>query len=368
MNRVGVDLGTTNTVAAMKDHVFAIGDEGQHHFASVVAFLPNGQICIGAAARRRRSIDGANTIFSSKRIIGRRFESPVTRTFCKRYPFEIVKSGSGEPAFRTRAGLSTPTDIAAILLDRVYERVQPLLEDMEVVITVPYGFKEPQRNATYLAARKAGFSDVRLLDEPSATAWAYHSDPDVDGVVAVYDLGGGTFDVSILDCGGSVPRFLAGSSDPFLGGDDIDHQIADWAAEEILKQHNWDLNNYSEVQGRLLAECERAKIRLSVADETQIDISEVDPECPLAGEGLTLRREIMDQLATRLVQRTFVTCDEALRKADVRPGDMRAVLLAGGSTNLPMVQTAVESYFGREGCREVDPIKVVARGASLASS
>jgi molecular chaperone DnaK len=305
---------------------------------------------------------------SSKRIIGCPFDHSLTRQFRQRYPLEVVDTGGEGPAFRTRAGLHTPIDIAAILLGHVHARVEPLLAELEVVITVPAGFNEMRRNATLEAARKAGFNGARLMDEPSATAWAYHSDPDVDGIVAVYDLGGGTFDVSIVDCGESIPRVLAGTSDPYLGGDDIDRQIADWVAQEILKQYNWDLTNYAEVQMRLLGECERAKIRLSTCQETLVDLAQVDPDCPAAAEGLLLRREVMDRLASQLVQQTFITCDEVLRKAKVRSGDLRAVLLAGGSSYLPVVQAGVESYFGRSGCTDVELIEVVARGASMASS
>ena len=366
MSRLGIDLGTTNTVAATEDHTLVIGDDGAEHLPSVVGFLPNGVIQTGATARRRRSIDGANTIFSSKRIIGRRFDHSITRAFRDRYPFEVVDAGDDQPAFQTRAGLHTPTDIAAILLGYIHERAKPLLDGEEVVITVPASFREPEHAATRAAARQAGFLDVRLVDEPSATAWAYHSDPDVDGIVAVYDLGGGTFDVSVVDCSSTIPGLLGSASQPFLGGDDIDREIADWVAQEVLKQHNWDLTNYSEVQVRLLIECERAKIRLSSCHETRIDLAEVDPDCPAAAEGLALRREVMDRLAAKLVQRTFVSCDEALQKAGIRAGDLRAVLLAGGGAHLPVVQQGVEAYFGRAGCADVDPIEVVARGASLA--
>jgi molecular chaperone DnaK len=368
MKRVGIDLGTTNTVAAIGDHVLSIGHEGADSLPSVIAFMPNGTTMAGALARRRRSIDGANTIFSSKRIIGRPFQHSITRAFCERYPFSIVDRGDNTPAFETRAGLFTPTDIASLLLGRVFERVEPALDELEVVITVPSGFNDIQRAATLSAAEQAGFYGVRLVDEPSAVAWAYHMDPDVSGLVAVYDLGGGTFDVSVLDCGGSSPKLLAGASEPFLGGDDIDNQIACWVHEEVLKSHNWDLMNYSEVYVRLLAECERAKIRLSSEEETIIELAEVDPECPIAGEGLLIQRKVMNRLAGQLVQRTFLACDDVLRNAGVQSGDLRAVLMAGGSAHLSIVRESVETYFGRTPCIELDPVQVVARGASLAAS
>lgn len=365
MTTIGIDLGTTNTVAAVENRVLSIYEERQTSLPSVVAFLPNGKIQTGVAARRRRAIDGANTVFSSKRIIGRRFTDARTREFRSRYPIELVDAGNDVPAFQTRAGLHTPTDIAAILLGEIYHRIEPIADNLDLVLTVPSGFTAAQREATLTAAAKAGFDRMRVIDEPMATANAYLSRMNGPERVAVYDLGGGTFDFSILDCRGAQPRVLAQASDPFLGGDDIDHQITQWATSEMLKQHNWDLANYSEVALRLLAECERAKIRLSDEEETRIDISQVDPECPAAAEGLTLRRQVMDQLSYQLVRRTFATCDEALGNARMKASDLDAVLLAGGSTYLTAVRQGVEIYFGRTGLFDVTPTEVVACGASL---
>jgi molecular chaperone DnaK len=366
MNRIGIDLGTTNTVTAAEDRALLLSD-GDANLPSVVAYMPNGRIVTGAAARRRRSIDGPNTIFSSKRILGRRMHEPETRRFRERYPFELVDIGDGVAAFHTRAGDVTPEDVARELLSTIHERVSSIVDEVEVVITIPTGFGEAQQAATRNAAARAGFSDVRLIDEPSATAYAYLASPDVRGCVAVYDLGGGTFDVSILDVTSSRPRLLAKGTDPYLGGDDIDLKIAEWVAQEVLKEHNWDLTNYAEVHVRLIAECERAKIRLASKLETLVDLSQVDPECPLAVEGLPLRRNVLDGLASQLVQRTFVTCDDVLHRAGVRPADVSAVLLAGGSTHLNLVRSGVEAYFGKPGHDEIEPTEVVARGASLAS-
>jgi molecular chaperone DnaK len=368
MNRMGIDLGTTNTVACMDNRVLAIGDDGSRSLPSVVAFLPNGTTTLGHGARRRRAIDGQNTIFSSKRIIGCRFSEHETNAFRERYPLEVVDAGDDQPAFRTRHGLTTPTEIAAMLLGKIGEPLQPIPSELEVVITVPTGFGEERRRATVRAARQAGFGDLYLVDEAQAVACAYQADPDVTGTIAVYDLGGGTFDVSILECHGTDMRVLAQASELFLGGDDIDRKLADWVAAEALKEHNWDLSNYSEVQIRLLAECERAKIRLASSEETHVDLSLVDPECPLAGEGMPLRRRVLDDLCLDLVRRTFQACDEALTQAGLRAGDLRAVLLAGGTSHMPMIQQAVEAYFGRTGLLEFEPTEVVAIGAAAASA
>jgi molecular chaperone DnaK len=366
MRKLGIDLGTTNTVACYEAEMLAIGDGGHGSLPSVVAFLPNGTTATGQAARRRRAIDGPNTLFSTKRIIGRRFDDAQTREFCTRYPFVVVDAGDDTPVFETRAGRFSPTDVAAMLLRRVSEPLGHEIEDLDVVITVPTGFGEPQRAATLAAARDAGFANLRLVDEAVATAHAYHSLMHTRGLVAVYDLGGGTFDVSIVECLDGGLRVLSRATEPFLGGDDVDRKIAQWANEEVLKQHNWDLSNYAEVAIRLVGECENAKIRLARSEETRIDLSQVDPECPLAAEGLAIRRGVLDRLCLDLVQKTFLACDEALAQAGVKPAALDAVLLAGGTTHLPMVQDGVAAYFGRRGLLDVEPTAVVARGASLA--
>jgi len=363
LKTLGIDLGTTNTVACIEDRVLGIDENGRRRLPSVVAFLPNGSVSVGRSAARRRAIDAANTVFSSKRLIGRRFSEPKTRQFRERHPVEVVDAGGDRPAFKTRAGLHGPTDIAAMLLDRIAERIEGLDEDLEVVLTVPAGFNERQRDETVTAALHAGLRTLRLVDEARATAYAYQHDPDLQGPVAVYDLGGGTFDIGILDCDQRTPEILGMASDLFLGGDDIDRKLADWVTLEVLKHHNWDLSDCAEVAGRLLSECESAKIRLSSAEETRVDLTRVDPDCPLAPEGLLVRRQTLDSLCTELIQRSFRTCDEALAGAGLRAGDLSAVLLAGGTTHLPVIKQAVEHYFGRTANQEHEPTQVVALGA-----
>jgi molecular chaperone DnaK len=368
MKRIGIDLGTTNTVAALDGRVLHLHEDGGCCLPSVVAFLPNDTIQVGAVARSRRAIDSSNTVYSSKRIIGRRFWEAATQDFIERYPFDVVEMGDDTPAFRTRAGRHTPTQIASLILRHIHEKMQVLGSDVEVAITVPTAFNEVQRGATLEAACLAGFDQVKLVEEPMATVHAYRGSSVARGKVAVYDLGGGTFDFSIVECGDGEPRLLTHIGDPFLGGDDVDAKIAEWVTHEALKQHNWDLANYSEVYCRLLAECERAKIRLSRSEETLVAISQVDPECPMAGEGLVLRRSLLDELVSGLVRRTFIGCDHAMRQADLRGDDLSAVFLAGGSTNLSMVREGVEAYFGSAGRCDVEVTEVVAQGASLASS
>ena len=364
---LGVDLGTTNTVAAIDNRTLPLTDGGSSMLPSVVAFLPNGRTQIGPAASRRRLIDTQNTIFSSKRIIGRRWQDTRVREFWERYPFELAEVPPGIPAFVTRAGDHTATDIAEILLSSVLQRVgYATTELMGTVITVPAGFSTLQRKATIEAARQAGLKNVRLIDEPTAAAYAYMAAPGTVPVAAIYDLGGGTFDFSVVDCRGRAPRLLAFASDLLLGGDDIDLEIANWTALEVLERYGWDLTNHSEVRARLVSECERAKVRLSSKEATIIDLSRVDPECPAASQGLMLEREETDRLCDELVRRTFVTCDHVLGNAGIRFSDLDAVFLAGGSTLLPTIQKGVEAYFGKPGRLDFEPTQVVALGASLA--
>ncbi len=304
MSKIGIDLGTSNTVACLQERILKLGKNREGRLPSVVAFLPNGRVATGAAARRRRALDGENTIFSSKRIIGRRFSDAKTQQFRENYSCEIVDAGGDRPAFKTRAGLHSPVDIASILLDEISGRLNDLSVDLEVVLTVPTGFTPKQREETITAGLHSGLPNLQLVDEASATAFAYHADPDICGPVAVYDLGGGTFDFAILDCDHRTPRVISQASDLFLGGDYIDQNIARWASLEVLKQHNWDLSNYADVAIRLLGQCEEAKIRLASAEETRIDLSQVDPECPASLEGLPIRRSVLAHLCLDLVQRT----------------------------------------------------------------
>lgn len=366
MRKIGIDLGTTNTVACIEERVLGIDKDGESGLPSVVAFLPNGTVSTGRSAVRRRAIDGANTIFSSKRLIGCRFSERKTVMFRDHYPIEVVDAGDDRPAFKTRAGLHSPTDIASILLDPIAERLVDFDEDLEVVLTVPAGFNERQRDETLTAALHAGLRSPRLVDETSATAYAYNEDSDMRGPVAVFDLGGGTFDIAILDCDKRTPELLGTASDLFLGGDDIDRKLADWATLEVLKHDNWDLGNCTDVAIRLLAECEAAKIRLSTREETRIDLSRVDGDCPLAREGLLIRRSTLDGLCTELVQRAFRSCDEALSKAGLRAGQLSRVLLAGGTSHIPVIRQSVEHYFGRTASMEHEPTEVVALGAYCA--
>ena len=368
MQTLGIDLGTTNTVAAMGSHVFAIRGDERRIMPSVVAFLPNGHVEIGEAARRRRAIDPENTISSSKRIIGRRWGDWETQSFRRLHPCRLVEDPPGWPSFETRVGAVSPTRVAATILDAVRERAGSFPDEFAVNVTVPTTFTPAQRQATAEAVERAGLRNANIVDEPLATAHAYLSMPRSIERAVVYDLGGGTFDCAVIACGSGRPEVVAHAGDSFLGGDDMDQRLATWVAREVLKRCGWDLANYTEVHGRLLARCEAAKIELSHREETVVHLSQVDPECPLAEEGVVVTRDLLDDLCRDLVRRSFVTCDLVLHEAGVRPADVDAVFLAGGVTHMPMIQSGVRSYFGRRALLEFEPTEVVALGASLAKS
>ena len=361
----GIDLGTTNTVAAHGGQVLEV-ESGRTTLPSVVAFLPNGKILVGEPARRRRAIDGVNTLSSCKRIIGRRFDSHEVQSFRERYPTQIESLESGMPAFRTRAGLITPLEAATRVLQALIERTGMKVGDAPVTVTVPANFSAQQRAATAEAAAQAGLGQVSLLEEPLATAYAYTACGARAERAFVYDLGGGTFDCAVVDCTPGKPRVLSHTSDLMLGGDDLDQRLAGLVRHQVLQKHNWDLASYSEVFDRLLAECENAKIALSTEEHAGFLLGQIDPECPAADEPIALSRRLLEVQCRELLQRSFGACDAALRDAGLRAKDIDAVFLAGGTMLLPVVQDGVEAYFGRPGAMGVNPMEVVALGASLA--
>lgn len=364
---LGVDLGTTNVVASVGGAALDLGESsvGRVVLPSVVAHTPSGATLVGAPARARRVIDPENTLFSTKRILGRAWDSPQAEEFRRRYPFTMQKADDGGIALVTRGGRFSPTDVAAILLRHVVLNLPRSVDATRAAIAVPATFTPAQRAATEAAARQAGLQHVVLLEEPLAAAHAY-AGRFQPGLVAVYDLGGGTFDFSILDIRLDGAEVLANDGDPFLGGDDLDHALAQWAVLEVLRLFRVDLRTDREATDRLVQACEQAKVRLSVAAEAHIDLSQVDPamlpeDATLAVDGLLLQR-----LAGDLVRRSFVLCEDVLRRIGKRPADISDVVLAGGSTQLPLVRAGVERFFGRRPRSEVSPTQVVSIGTGLA--
>jgi molecular chaperone DnaK len=366
MKRIGIDLGTTNTVAAADRAVLPVYAESAAILPSVVAFPPSGVTLVGTAARRRRAIDTKNTVFSAKRLIGRGWHSRAVHEVRSHYPFDLVKTADDGVAFRTRAGIFTPVDIGAVVLSTLIRNVGQDPAGVEAVIAVPSEFQEPERHATAQAARQAGLTAVRIVDEPVAAGFAYlEREQQPIRYAAVYDLGGGTFDLAILDRSRDPFGVVAHGGDLYLGGDDIDHAIASWAADEVLRDRHWDLRSDRVVFDRLVVECERAKIRLCFAGQTRIELAQVDPGGPIATEVIQIDHDVLTRLSNDVVQRTFGICDQVLSRAGIKARDVDAVFLAGGSSKLPLVRESVERYFEKPVRAEYDPMEVVAIGASL---
>jgi molecular chaperone DnaK len=368
MYTVGIDLGTTNTVAATHAGILPlrIGEARETVLPSVVAYLPQGEISVGAAARNRRAIDPRNTIYAAKRVIGADWLSQQAREFCKHYPFELEPTSDQQVGFRTRAGLITAQDVATQVVGAVcrYAAINPA--EIAAVVSVPTAFAPEQCAATLAALRHAGFAQARCLAEPIATAIAYLDRHDIRYGL-VYDLGGGTFDVAVIECNSEPLRVLAHSGDAYLGGDDIDRSIASYAADLVLRSHGWDLRADREVFARLIIESERAKLRLTQNESTVIELDAIDAAAPTL-TGLPIDRNAVWQLASSLIRRTFGICDEVLSNAGLKVGDIQAVFMAGGATLLPGVRDTVTQYFGRKLRYELDPMHVVSLGASIAAA
>ncbi len=366
---LGVDLGTTNTAVAVDGTIF----QHQHGggtcstLPSVVAFPPSGAVIVGPNAKKRRAIDPKNTISSSKRLMGQTARAYTTQKFQQQYPYDLV-SHEGLAAFRTRAGVFTASAIATRILSRALTDLTVDPSTHDAVITVPAAFDAAARAATIEAGRAVGLREVRVIPEPIATATAYLTIyGEGQGKVAIYDLGGGTFDLAIVDCSVRPARVLAHAGDSYLGGDDIDHAIADWVANEVMERFGGDLRADLLVRDRLVVQCERAKARLGFAAQARIELGQVDPGAPYAAQSITLDRARLELLTHELIGRTFALCDEVLRGGGLRAQDIDAVFMSGGSTLLPVVRDGVARYFDKLPRCDYDPMEVVAIGASLAS-
>ncbi|MDD9936399.1 MAG: Hsp70 family protein [Myxococcales bacterium] len=369
MRTIGIDLGTTNTVAAIDGTVVqhASGLETSAILPSVVAYPPSGAVLVGATARKRRAIDPKNTIYSAKRVIGQRWLSYSASKYRKQYPFDMVEAVGGLCAFKTRAGIVSPVDVAARIVDKLFAGHSMLRNEVNAVVTVPAAFDTGARRATIAAAEQAGLTRVELVDEPVATAMAYVTmRSERARYAAVYDLGGGTFDLALIDCSVTPARVIRHAGDAYLGGDDIDRAIAEWVSAQVLERFGWELDNDPEVRDRLLVECEQAKIRLTSEPRTTIQLARVDPAAPQAAEQVEVDQDTVNGLVQDHVTRTFMLCDQVLREAQLSPSQIDVVYLAGGATMMPLVQQGVAHYFGALPRVEFDPMQVVAVGASLA--
>ena len=371
MKTAGIDLGTTNTVLASAGRVLTLAGTGKTILPSVVAFPPAGGHLVGEAARERRPIDPKNTIYSAKRIMGASITSYRAQEFQRNYPFDLVQDRMGTAAFQTRSGVFTARDIATKVVEALLAETKLGGANLggtmlSAVVTVPAAFEEHQWGITRRALRDAGITQVRMVEEPVATAIAYLERSNIKYGV-VYDLGGGTFDLAVLDCTTRPFRIVAHGGDPYLGGDDVDRVLANFVRERVLKTAGWDLGSDPETYDRLVMRVEAAKCRLSEANDAVIDVSDVDAAAPTGIATVRIDRAQTMALASDLVRRTFAICDEVLARAGVRTKDIDAVFLAGGATLLPGVKEHVQEYFGKRPRHDVPALDAVAIGASLAA-
>jgi molecular chaperone DnaK len=366
---IGIDLGTTNSVVAImegKEPKVIPNEEGGRITPSVVAWDDKGEVLVGQIARRQSITNPENTVFSSKRFIGRRHEEVAEES--KRVPFKVARGQHGEAAFEIRGGKMTPQEVAAKVLGKLKRSAEEYLGEKvtEAVITVPAYFNDAQRQATKDAGRIAGLDVKRIVNEPTAAALAYGLDKKKDELIAVYDFGGGTFDISILEVGENVVEVVSTNGDTHLGGDDIDIRIMDWLIAEFRKDQGIDVSKDKMVLQRLREAAEKAKIELSSLQETEINLPflTADASGPKHLQ-IKLSRAKLEQLMEDLVQRSVEPCKKALADAGKKASDIQEVVLVGGSTRIPMVQKIVKDFFGKEPHKGVNPDEVVALGAAV---
>ena len=368
---VGIDLGTTNScVAILKggDPEVIPNREGSRVTPSVVAFQENGEILVGMVAKRQAITNAENTIFGVKRLMGRKYEDSVVQEWMKKVPYRIVKAPNADAHVEVRGKRYSPPEISAMVLRKIKEDLEEYLGQpvKDVVITVPAYFDDTQRQATKDAGRIAGLNVLRIINEPTAACLAYGLDKKKEGTVAVFDLGGGTFDISILEIGEGVFEVKATSGDTFLGGEDFDMRIVDYIAEEFKKEHGIDLREDRMALQRLKEAAEKAKIELSTMMETEINLPFITADA--SGPKhlvMKLTRAKLESLVEDLIDRLEEPCRIAMKDAGITPQEIDEVLLVGGMTRMPRVQEKVKEIFGREPVNGVNPDEVVAMGAAI---
>jgi molecular chaperone DnaK len=368
---IGIDLGTTNSCVAImegKDVRVIDNSEGARTTPSMVAFADNGERLVGQAAKRQAVTNPTNTLYAVKRLIGRRFEDPTVTKDKGLVPYAIVKGDNGDAWVEARGEKYAPGQISAYILGKMKETAEAYLGEKvsQAVITVPAYFNDAQRQATKDAGRIAGLDVLRIINEPTAAALAYGMDKKEGGVIAVFDLGGGTFDVSVLEIGDGVFEVKSTNGDTFLGGEDFDARIIDYLAAEFKKEQGIDLRSDKLALQRLKEAAEKAKIELSSAKETEINLPFITADS--SGPKhlvMKLSRAKLESLVDDLIQRTLEPCKAALKDAGLTAGDIGEVILVGGMTRMPKVIEVVKQFFGREPARNVNPDEVVAIGAAV---
>jgi len=366
---IGIDLGTTNSCVAVMEGgepVVIPNSEGGRTTPSVVAFTKSGERLVGQVAKRQAITNPKNTIFSIKRFMGRAYDEVKGES--SMVPYEIVAHGSGQVSVKTGDQENTPPEISAMILQKMKQTAEDYLGQKvtEAIITVPAYFNDSQRQATKDAGRIAGLDVKRIINEPTAAALAYGLDHKKDEKIAVYDLGGGTFDISILEIGDGVFEVKSTNGDTHLGGDDFDQRVIDWLVEEFKKQEGIDLSKDPMALQRLKEAAEKAKIELSTTQQTDINLPFItaDQNGP-KHLNLALSRSKFEQLVDDLIQRTVEPCKKALADAGMQPGQIDEVVLVGGSTRIPKVQALVKELFGKDPHKGINPDEVVAVGAAI---
>jgi molecular chaperone DnaK len=369
---VGIDLGTTNSVVSVMEGgepVVIPSAEGSNLFPSVVAVNPKtGERMVGQVARRQAVTNPDNTIFSVKRLMGRRSTDPEVKKARDVLPYKIVEAKNGDAWVVMNGKEYSPAEVSAMVLQKIKKDAEAYLGEpvTDAVITVPAYFDDSQRQATKDAGRIAGLNVQRIINEPTASALAYGLDKKADEKIAVYDLGGGTFDISILDVGDGVVQVLSTNGDTFLGGDDFDQRIINWVADEFKKDQGIDLRNDRMALQRLKEAAEKAKIELSTVQSTDINLPFItaDASGPKHLQ-MTLTRSKLEQLTDDLIERTIQPVKKALADAKLTAKDIDEVVLVGGQTRMPAVQEAVRKFFGKEPHKGVNPDEVVSVGAAI---
>lgn len=367
---IGIDLGTTNSCVAVmegNEPVVIANSEGKRTTPSIVAFLDNGERKIGDPAKRQAITNPQNTIYSIKRFMGQTFDNLKEET--KRIPYQVAKGDNNTPRVKIGDRLYTPQEISAMILQKMKKTAEDFLghEVKEAVITVPAYFNDAQRQATKEAGEIAGLEVKRIINEPTAAALAYGLDKrSKDMKIVVFDCGGGTHDVSVLELGDGVFEVKSTDGDTHLGGDDFDNKIIDWLADEFKRDENADLTKDPMAMQRLKEAAEKAKIELSSTTSTEINLPYIMPVDGVPKHLVrTLTRAKFEQLVSDLVDRTIAPCRSALKNAGLTVSDIDEVILVGGSTRIPAVQDAVKKFFGKEPGKGVNPDEVVAIGAAI---
>ncbi len=368
---IGIDLGTTNScVAVMEGGQAKVIEnaEGARTTPSMVAFSDDGERLVGQPAKRQAVTNPENTLFAIKRLIGRRFDDPMTEKDKDLVPYQIVKADNGDAWVKVRDKTYSPSEISAFILQKMRETAEAFLgEDTpQAVVTVPAYFNDSQRQATKDAGKIAGLDVLRIINEPTAAALAYGLDKKSGGTIAVYDLGGGTFDVSVLEIGDGVFEVKSTNGDTFLGGEDFDARIIEYLADEFKKEQGIDLREDKLALQRLKEAAEKAKIELSSATQTEVNLPFITAD--QAGPkhlNIKLTRAKLEALVEDLIERTIEPCKSALKDAGLTAGEIDEVILVGGMTRMPKIQEIVKNHFGREPHRGVNPDEVVAIGAAI---